>query len=1414
MDYADRHSDFDRDRFDPQIQTLLEAIVENHQRWSDDDPDPTPVTEALKYHSRPVQRPDREDYDGDDEYVEQVLQDVLGFDQLIPFQEQCWTRLNEMRQARLNEGENQAAMLAAPTGFGKTEGFSGPLFHDLAFNDGDGFGKTAIVYPRNALLEDQLERFLVTLHEMNEEYDAGISIGIYNGDVPQDNSGVDESSLVNNGEFTVAQWTGGEHEDDPIAFEWDDDTHTLSAPGGPTFGEDTLKLSRNAIQPDNGGEVPDILLTTINSLENFALKPNYDIIDEFRTVIFDEVHLYNGIYGAHASRIIDNTKKTIANRVDDDVGMLFIGSSATIDQPEEFGSDLFGVDSGNISVITTGPEDKQETDDTEHFHFVTSSEEVGTSSTFIQQILLFAHALLDQRDGRERKKALAFIDSVSQVNQRYFQIEDFENEDRWSHHNTDPDDWDAVANETPYRTARPDETLPGHRLIQNDLNTERTMSDLRLGADEFGNTDLILSTSLLEVGIDIPAIKVISQYRAPWEMSQFVQRIGRASRQEGNDAHFLVTLENEGGDRTLFHRADRFLEPEISTPLNVDNDILIWIHDQLYRAFDIVYEIRSPSLSNNEERERFLESFLNGSDEAAFQAFNHLIQNPSVMLQRTLEHPVRELDELETTDSLRRTYGTLQEIQDRVLFTEMAGFVGEPATRFTLQLEGRDDLDEWMEQGLQDLHAETAEQLADIDPETAATEQEVDDLLNEIDQINEIVDADDMDRRDWYDEADQLLYDIHNGLITLTHSLDDPPDAFPYNLGYEEAMTALRTARGIREDDEIRQESHRWQQAYYLKKSLQELYCFIGHEFERENSSNTVYGHLMVRAFKALLRAVYFFERAISLDDTGEQLQPPHYVPTSYFAEAGETFSIVPEEEQDEDEEEDRVDILYDRRFVDNDDDEDGDENDAERTEAPLTTLFFEYAPYMAKYMADQSLQMFNPPVEEAPPGAEADYYFDVSGLSTEPGENVITPNTLPVKRVRDFSGNRAQSVVRYCTESLYVGREFWDVGPHGSDTMEFGQLHSDPQISTNFDGEAPVDDEISVTYMSPDVRLDAVELTITPADPMGNPGVGESTPFNTHRDAQEEELIAFERPLGFSLQTRGAVWNLDEFINDFLDGNEYQQFRDRFETHNDEDNLVDTIHYTAAHFLLEVIADISGVNQAQLLYGVDPENHQVAVFEYAEGGQGIVDLFDDVRNRPMHEKMLRSINRVASNPQLINGYLWTDQEFVDAVRNGDDDLVRDYIKDRVTVATENIIGDVDNMVRNTDDRIEEFAVEADIEPDEAYDLRQEVVRRQFLEGDHAPAEDIITDYDLDVGAEKVRNLLEEPDVDGCIENLHQAYSIAPGDQSNILSFAVLEPLYEHVITRTDGEEWGNDMLDNEAIHGAQIDGENIFHSL
>jgi len=1404
MDYADVYSDFNR--FDQPVRTLLEGLVYNRQRWEADQgsDEASLVSEAVKYESRPVERPDREDYlepedDEYDPYVDEVLTDVLGFDGLTPFQENCWQTLNQMRQRRSTGQDSQAAILAAPTGFGKTEGFAGPIFHDLAFNNGEGVGKIVVAYPRNALLEDQLERFLRILHRLNSNDGAEISIGLYNGQVPSQNQGI-EGSLIENGNFSLAQWTGG---DEPVPLEfdydWGRDTYELSAPEGPTFGEEEIKLSRNASIPRRGGEVPDIMLTTINSLENFGLKANYDIVDEFRTFVFDEIHMYTETYGCHAANIIRNIKASIRERVNEETGLMFIGSSATVDQPRSLGSQLFDIPRSNVNVIRTGPEDKRTTEDTEHFHFVASAEDVGTSSTFIQQILLFAHALLEQTDDEPRKKALAFIDSVSQVNQRYFQILDFENEDRWAFHDVDEDDWEAVAEETPYQTARPESTRPGHELIRGDLNIERTSSDLRLSADQFGDTDLILSTSLLEVGIDIPAIKVVSQYRSPWEMSQFIQRIGRASREPGNDAHFLVTLGDDANDRTMFQRSERFLEPEIDTPLNADNEILRWLHNQLQRAFEIAYSVEDDRMVLS-PREEFLERFLEDSNEDALQAFYQFANSPVATLPQLLEQRVTGIESLWSTDELDTTYGILDTARENQELDDIADVVDIPQTRYTLQVADLAAVDDDLLDALDGRLREATTQLDALGEATEEADTTLAPIQADIESLRDSISMDPADRREQYDRISDELNQIHRSLVDCSNEIENASEEFPYNLGINTASDAAQQARNLRSDNELVSRRRIWGRAYHLQRALQELYCFIN----QRTDEGYVYSHKTVPAIKALLRAVYFHNRAVTLDQDRAELQPPFYFPTSYFGEAGETFSIVADDDDQSGRDMDDVDSLYQRRFERRDDVTD-------ETEVPITKLFYEYAPYMSKYREDRSLELFNPPVEPAPDEDGVDYYFDIEGLQTEPGEEVITPRTLPVRQVEDQSGNRAQSIVWFCPESLHVARSHADPGPHGSDRMEYGKLRSHPQITTSFEPEQPPSGPLGVAYVDADVRLDAVTLSITPANPMGDPTSGDSTPFSPQYDHEYDEEIAFRQPLGFSLKTRGELWDISTFLETLQNDADFVEL---FETHNPDAELAEVVHYTAAHFLLGIVSDVSGVNQSQLLYGLDRGTNEVAVFERAEGGQGVVDLFDRVRQQNDHERLLSAINRVATNAQLINGRLWSDEDFVAAARRDDMDELRELIREAVPVPTETVVERVSQVARSTIDQLDELVEVTDVTEQRAFELRQQAANMQFVEGNHDPVDDLLLDIDEDIERAEVRNLLVEPDVDGCVENLHLAYSIVGGDQSDVLSYLVLERLHNHVTTSGDPDDWGQEMIENEALPGANIDGTNVFHSL
>jgi len=171
---------------------------------------------------------------------------------------------------------------------------------------------------------------------------------------------------------------------------------------------------------------------------------------------------------------------------------------------------------------------------------------------FIQQIMLLGHAML-QQEGEPRGKVLSFIDSISQVNQKRSQLEDADQQrDLWRYHTDidEPGDWREVANGM------------DREFVDGPLNFSSVFSDVGFDASVV-QSDVLLSTNFLEVGIDVGDISIVTQYRTPWNLSSFVQRVGRAARESGTDSFIFVFPSDLTSDANMFYRADRFLGSEI-----------------------------------------------------------------------------------------------------------------------------------------------------------------------------------------------------------------------------------------------------------------------------------------------------------------------------------------------------------------------------------------------------------------------------------------------------------------------------------------------------------------------------------------------------------------------------------------------------------------------------------------------------------------------------------------------------------------------------------------------------------------------------------------------------------------------------------------------------------------------------------
>ena len=245
-------------------------------------------------------------------------------------------------------------------------------------------------------------------------------------------------------------------------------------------------------------------------------------------VIVDEVHNYTGVFGSNAAYLFRRMRH-IMNLLG--ASPQFITASATIAAPENHLQNLFGLDFQIIdSRFDTSP--RQETTITlvdlpAHGDLLTSLSE-----------------LMDYISRKTSHKFITFVDSRKQAEYlasivSRFQAKDGENEDFIYDNHLEK------LNILPYRAGYEEHD---RRRIQERLS-EGTLAG-------------IISTSALELGLDIPYLTLGILVGAPYSATSFYQRIGRIGRHARGEIIII-----NGGD---IHSASIFQNPQqlLNMPLS------------------------------------------------------------------------------------------------------------------------------------------------------------------------------------------------------------------------------------------------------------------------------------------------------------------------------------------------------------------------------------------------------------------------------------------------------------------------------------------------------------------------------------------------------------------------------------------------------------------------------------------------------------------------------------------------------------------------------------------------------------------------------------------------------------------------------------------------------------------------------
>ena len=1358
MKYFDQNSN--PSRIPDDIRPLIQGFLSNTQIFDADQDNPPRITDAVKYTQKPQDRRSTSEYTGDDQFVTDIIE-LFDFKPL-DFQVESWQLIRDLDADRRSSNNSRGAIFSAPTGFGKTEAFLGPLYQLLAEEKQD---LAIVVYPSRALLQDQLGRILEHLYDLRTEHETSLSVGVWTGNTPYRSSEVEtEDGFFANEHgtrrFKLADCWCGDDETHSFAYQGGSSTYQLVCENNDThsFSDREILLNRTDIRNRPG---PDILLTTLESLELFSLKPNYDIIDRADTIVFDEIHQYTGLRGAHTANIAQNIESIT------DHSLLWLGSSATVDDPQRFATDLFPVPSGRVESVAP-PDSDFRTDhgDKEHYYFLKTVEEgPGISSMAIQQLMLLGHSLLKSETG-ERGKILSFIDSISQVNQKRAQLEDADRANElWQHHRTGGDysNWGRVAEEMDFD------------FIESPLQLESVYSDAGFDSATTAESDLLLSTSFLEVGIDVGEITIVTQYRTPWDLSSFIQRAGRAARKEDTDSHIVVFLSDLTQDANMFYRADRFLGSEIRTPLKTDNHVITWIHDQFEEFYETSAAVSNEWFSGSIDRkEEFLERFL--SSKLDYKQYYEFITEPASVLRREFGVDVTEsqLPALHGEEPVEAVDQLLSEIRSDVTQTDLADLIENQSGQAvqgkdlaqSLVSEIRTDFLEFCSQRralideLKDSDVSIDEK---VKSQLSTLELDLEELRVSVTNLAELPPAEQIEA---LDELIPDLYGITSNVERFRRTVGREYSSItlpelPMSVG--EVADRVDTASRAIKSEELEETTTKRKQIHYLKQTLTQL----------SEYNSIAQNDKSLYSVKYLLRGAYYYDRFLKAD--GRSLEGTvWYVPPNYFQDSGKYFTVFYGE-----------------------DDVDGDEQSIDK-------LVQKYAPYRSEYQQEAGhLQAFLPETIADDEGVR----FSLEDIPGERRDGMITPDSITLDDVHDLSGGRALNIVRYCPECFQILEE--DRCLRHNDRA-FGKIHSNPEVETELDGrqEESTRGRVTLADITGKVTLTGVSLEITPARPVGE----ENEFIFTGEDRITQEITSGERPLGFSLDTRGLIFDVSDFIADIDDETEEQVRRYKSLSHLSLDEIA---RHTAAHCFTQLVADIGGVNPSMLFYGIDDEADEVYVFERSQGGQGIVDLvYEDLQTDP--GTALNALTHICYNPQVINERLWASEEFVDRIpEDPDEQTVRELVRDMDEVPIfPSIVDLIVDEVLSSIDRAAQLSREEAISTETAYRIKETVASEQVEGSNEFPA-DAVNEVAPDVGdMDRVKSLFFSPDIDGCVENLHLAECISAHDQSESLSYVLLEVLRETLIERVSSEEVPSQIMDREMLPGGEIDGTSVFLTL
>ncbi len=295
------------------------------------------------------------------------------------------------------------------------------------------------------------------------------------------------------------------------------------------YDGDTPKEKRQEIKRNP----PNFLITTPDML-NVGILPYHQgwasFFEDLDFIVLDEIHAYRGIIGSHIANIIKRLKRITGFYKSKEP--VFITNSATIHNPSKFASKLIGKEVVEISKSGAGSPERE----IKIFKQFKASE--------IAQIV--ANSM------EEDLSTIVFVDSRKEAELLSLRIKDVLSKKSRE---------DLIDKVSPYRSGY---TPEERREIEFKVMTKNILA--------------VISTSALELGIDIGNLDSCILVGYPGTLAQVWQRFGRAGRRDKKAFNLLFPKRN-ALDQYFVKNPEQLFERQMEEPIiNPENKHILKKH--------------------------------------------------------------------------------------------------------------------------------------------------------------------------------------------------------------------------------------------------------------------------------------------------------------------------------------------------------------------------------------------------------------------------------------------------------------------------------------------------------------------------------------------------------------------------------------------------------------------------------------------------------------------------------------------------------------------------------------------------------------------------------------------------------------------------------------------------------------------